>query len=257
MRCRRDNAARCTRQIAAALARAPNRVSVAVVASHYVGAGSEADAATAIPILAAAARQAETLFAWDEAARFLEAERAMRPDAPIDSDTVELEHQLGIARMYSGNASAALEHLRVAREAAEKLGSTVDGARVLIDELHCGAIARRPGLDLNADYENRFVDLEGSNPTLACNGLAELAQYRWAAFDFDGGERLAHRALEMARRHEAHEALESAQRSLAMIDWRHARVESSRARLLDARGMLAPPAIASAKSDLRPGSPSR
>ena len=64
----------------------------------------------------------------------------MRRDAPVDSDTVELEHRLGIARMYSGNATAALEHLRVAREAAEALGSTVDAARVLIDELHCGAI---------------------------------------------------------------------------------------------------------------------
>jgi len=57
-------------QIAEELARAPNRASMSVVASHYVGAGSDADAATAVPILATAARQAATLFAWDEAVRF-------------------------------------------------------------------------------------------------------------------------------------------------------------------------------------------
>jgi len=222
-------------QIAGRLARIPNGASEAVIASHYADARSEADASTAVPILAVAARQAEKLFAWDEAAHFLEAALALRGDAPIDSDSMELEHRLGIARMYSGNAGTGLEHLQVARRAAEALGSTVDIARVLVDELHCEAIARRTSLDLNADYETQFVELEGSHPALACCGLAELAQHRWTAFDFDGGERLAHRALEMARRHDVHEAEESAQRSLAMIDWRHVRVESSRARLLDAR----------------------
>jgi DNA-binding SARP family transcriptional activator/class 3 adenylate cyclase len=222
-------------QIAEALARAPKRASVAVVASHLVGAGSEADAATAMPILANAARQAAVLFAWDEAARFLEAALALRGDAPVDAEYVELEHQLGIARMYSGNATAALEHLRVAREGAELLGSTVERARVLVDELHSGAIARRTGLDPNAECEDLFVNLEASDPELACNGLSELAQYRWTAFDYDDGERLAHRALDMARRHDAHGAVESAQRSLAVIDWRHGRIESSRGRLLDGR----------------------
>ncbi len=221
-------------RIAAALARIPN-ASTAVIASHYVGAGPEADASTAMPILVAAARQAETLFAWEDAARFLDAALALRRGEPIDPNDVELEHRLGVARMYSGDASAGLEHLRVARRTADALGSTVDSARVLVDELHCEAVARRTGLDLDADFEARFADLEQSHPVLACHGLAELAQYRWAAFDFDGGERLAHRALEMARRYEAHEVLESAQRSLAMIDWRHVRVASSRARLLESR----------------------
>jgi class 3 adenylate cyclase len=218
-------------QIAEALTRIPDSVSVAVIAAHYVGAGAEADPTKALAVLTAAARQAEELFAWEEAARFLEAALALRRELPIDAAGVELEHRLGIARMYSGSAGSGLEHLLVAREAAETLGLNVESAQVLVDELHCEAIARRPSLDPDVDYEGRFADLEPSHPALACHGMAELAQWRWAALDFDGGERLARRALEMAQHHEAHEALESAQRSLAMIDWRHLRVESSRVRL--------------------------
>jgi class 3 adenylate cyclase len=222
-------------QIARRLARAPESAPEEVIASHYANAGSQADAATAMPILVAAARQAEKLFAWHEAAHFLEAALALHSDAALDSDSVELKHRLGIARMYSGNAGAGLKDLQDARRAAEALESTVDAARVLVDELHCEAIARRPSSDLSPDYETRFISLETSDPALACRGLAELGQHRWATFDFDTGERLALRALEMARRHGVHEAQESAQRSLAMIDWTHLRVASSQARLIDAR----------------------
>jgi class 3 adenylate cyclase len=222
-------------RVAQRLAQTPDLASEAVIASHYADAGSEADAPTAIPVLVAAAQHAEKLFAWDEAAHFLEAALELRRDAPMDADAVDLEHRLGVARMYSGSAGAGLEHLRQARRDAESLGSTVDSARVLVDELHCEAIARRTNPDEVADHEARFMALEGSDPALACRGLAELSQHRWAAFDFERGERLASRALEMARLHEVHEAQESAQRSLAMIDWRHLRVTSSRARLLDAR----------------------
>ena len=222
-------------QIAARLARGPDLASVAVIASHWIGAGSEADGAMALPTLVAAAQQAERLFAWDEAAQFLEAALALCPRDPAAPDAVDLEHRLGVACLYSGDAAKGLEHLRAARIAAEAVGSTVDSARILVDELHCEAIARRTGLDLTTDFESRFVEVEPLDPSTACRGLAELAQYRWVAFDFEGGERLAHRALEMALRHDAHAAHESAQRSLAMIDWRHARVVSSRQRLLDAR----------------------
>jgi len=240
-------------QIAARLARVPGLASVAVIASHWIGAGSEADGAAALPILVAAAQQAERLFAWDEAAQFLEAALALGTRDPADPDGVDLRHRLGVARLYSGDAAGGLEHLRSARIAAEAAGSAVDGARVLVDELHCEAIARRTGLDLTTDFESRFVEVESRDPPTACRGLAELAQYRWVALDFAGGERLAHRALELARRHDAHDALESAQRSLAMIDWRHGRMASSLTRLLDARTH----ALASGDRKLEVGSGSR
>jgi hypothetical protein len=146
---------------------------IAMIASHYAESGGNIDPSSAVPVLVAAARQAEELFAWDEAVRYLGAALALRQHEPSDAETVD--PSTGSGRLMCKRFGAGLEHLR-SLITAEELDLPIHQIRA--ESMGC----LRGGNSQNRVEMDTPISSESSSSETSAGARVRglrAAQYRW------------------------------------------------------------------------------
>ena len=193
---------------------------VRALAHHLIGAGDRADAAVTAEVTRRAGDEAIALTAWREAARCYEASIArVRDVGPAELAT--LHRSAGLARRGDMEMREAVGHFDAA---IHRLGPDADP--VVLADLHIWrlrcAVGSREMLDVVGDrdrLEQLVVVIEADHPELAAEGLVELAQSRWVAWDMVGSADAARRAMALADACGSHRAYVRATTTLCVPQW--------------------------------------
>ena len=190
------------------------------VAHHLVEAEGAADPAVVYDYGHRAADEAMSVAAWEEAARYYEAVLSAASGVAVE-ELVMLHRLAGFCQRAALDLPRAVRHFQVA---IALLGP--DGDRAALAELHlwrirCAA-ATQDMLDVAHDrgpLEDLVDVLEHERPDLAAEGLVEIAQSSWVAWELDRSEAAARRALEIAGQHDDHESYARAAAQLCIPFW--------------------------------------
>ena len=193
---------------------------IRALAHHLIGAGDRAEPGITAEVTRRAGDEAIALTAWREAARFYEAAIAQAPE-PEPADLAALHRCAGLARRGDMEMREAVRHFDAA---IDRLGPDADP--VVLADLHIWrlrcAVGSQEMLDVVGDrdrLERLVAVIEPDHPELAAEGLVELAQSRWVAWDMAGSAEAARRAMALADACGSHRAFVRATTTLSVPQW--------------------------------------
>ena len=194
------------------------------LAHHLIGAGERVDASIVADVSRRAGDEAIALTAWNEAARCYEAAIDAAARSGVDTtpgDLAALHRSAGLAHRGDMEMHAAVANFDAA---IALLGP--DGDPALLAELHIWrlrcAVGSHDVLEVVRDREplEALVDaIESTHPELAAEGLVELAQSHWIAWEMPESAATARRAMALAEQCGSHRAFVRAATTLCVPQW--------------------------------------